>query len=148
MLRKLVPDIVNMSVLISVAPEATARDVAVAMTTHRVAAVLVMDGKRLVGIVTERDITGRIVAEGRNPAVVRADEIMTRDPYSLPPDATAFEALGLMQAHKFRHLPIVEDDRVVAMVSMRDLHSAIHRQLSQDLRDRDTYIHGENYGVA
>jgi len=148
MLRKLVPDIVNTSVLISVGPASSARDVAVAMATHRVAAILVMDGKRLIGIVTERDITTRVVAEGRNPSAVKADEIMTVDPHTLPPDAMAMEALALMQTHKFRHLPIVEGDRVVAMVSMRDLHSAIHRQLSQDLHDRETYIHGENYGAA
>lgn len=148
MLRKLVPDIVNTSVLISVGPDATARDVAVAMATHRVAAILVMDGKRLVGIVTERDITTRVVAEGRNPAVLRAYEIMTPDPHTLPSDALAMDALALMQTRKFRHLPIVDDDRVIAMVSMRDLHSAIHRQLSRDLHDRESYIHGENYGTA
>ncbi|MQX35661.1 CBS domain-containing protein [Roseospira navarrensis] len=148
MLRKLVPDIVNTSVLISVSPSQSAREVAMAMATHRVAAVLIMDGKRLVGIVTERDITVRVVAEGRNPASVRADEIMTPDPHTLPPDAMAMQALELMQTRKFRHLPVVEDGRVLAMVSMRDLHSAIHRQLSQDLHDRDTYIHGENYGIA
>ncbi|MBB4287483.1 CBS domain-containing protein [Roseospira goensis] len=148
MLRKLVPGIVNTSVLISVGLEATAREVAVAMATHRVAAVLVMDGKRLKGIVTERDITCRVVAAGRNPAATRVDEIMTVDPHTLPPEATASTALDLMQTRGFRHLPIVDGERVVAMVSMRDLHRAMHEQLSRDLQDRDEYIHGENYGAA
>lgn len=148
MLRKLVPGIVNTSVLITVGMDASAREAAIAMATHRVAAVLVMDGKRLKGIVTERDITARVVAAARNPVATRVDEIMTADPFTLGPESTATEALELMQAHSFRHLPIVDGDRVVAMVSMRDLHRAMHHQLSQDLQNREEYIHGENYGVA
>ncbi|WP_299438556.1 CBS domain-containing protein [uncultured Rhodospira sp.] len=148
MLRKLVPEIVNTSVLISVGPDASARDAAVAMATHRVGAVLVMDGKRLSGIITERDITARVVAIGRNPVATRADEIMTPDPHTLPANASATEALNLMQEEGFRHLPLVDGDRVVSMVSMRDLHRAMHDQMSRDLSERDAYIHGENYGVA
>ncbi|SDE98288.1 CBS domain-containing protein [Rhodospira trueperi] len=143
MLRKLVPEIVNTSVLISVAPDATARDAAVAMATHTIAAVLVMDGKRLVGIITERDITARVVAIGRDPANTRADEIMTPDPHTLSPEASANDALDLMQTRGFRHLPIVDGDRVVSMVSMRDLHRALHQQMVRTLRD-----HGGDDGTA
>lgn len=129
MLRKLVPGIVNTSVLITVPHDAAARDAAVAMATHRVAAVLVMDGKRLQGIVTERDITARLVAVGLDPARTPVREIMTAAPFTLPPDANATDALDLMRTHGFRHLPIVEDDRVVAMVSMRDLQWALYAQV-------------------
>jgi len=132
MLRKLVPEIVNTSVLITVDLGASAREAAIAMATHRVSAVLVMDGKRLKGILTERDITWRVVAAGLSAHETRAESIMTPDPATLDPDAPAQAAIDLMRTQGFRHLPIVDDDRVVAMVSMRDLYEAL-----QDTTPRD-----------
>ena len=125
MLRKLVPEVVNTSVLITVDLGASARDAAGAMATHRVSAVLVMDGKRLKGIVTERDITWRVVAAGLSAHETRVEGIMTPEPATLGPDAPAQAAIDLMRMQGFRHLPIVDDDRVVAMVSMRDLYEAL-----------------------
>ena len=132
MLRKLVPEIVNTSVLITVDLNASARDAAVAMATHRVSAVLVMDGKRLKGIVTERDITGRLVAAGLSARETRVDAIMTPDPATLGPEAQAQAAIDLMRSQGFRHLPIVDDDRVVTMVSMRDLYEALQACAPRD----------------
>ena len=89
------------------------------MVAKDVGAVLVMEGERLVGILTERDVL-RAVAEGIGDDTVVADW-MTRDPETLAPDESTQHAAVLMIHGGFRHLPVAENDEVVGMLSIRDL---------------------------
>ncbi len=150
MQRRIVPHIVDgRRPVATVTPEASVREAARRMRERRVAALLVMEGERLVGIVTERDIVFRVVAEGRDPAAVTVAEIMTRDPVTARPDERAIDALTKMREGHFRHLPVVDGDgRVVAVVSIRDLYEAVRRGLEEDLHEAESYIHGEPYGIA
>jgi CBS domain-containing protein len=94
-------------------------EVAERMVARTVGAVLVMDGERLAGILTERDVL-RAVARGiRDDAVVR--DWMTTDPETIEPDDSTEHAATLMMHGGFRHLPVMEGDRVVGMLSIRDL---------------------------
>jgi CBS domain-containing protein len=94
-------------------------EVAERMVARSVGAVLVLDGDRLVGILTERDVL-RAVARGiREDAVVR--DWMTTHPDTIEPDETTEHAATLMMHGGFRHLPVVEGDRVVGILSIRDL---------------------------
>jgi CBS domain-containing protein len=94
-------------------------EVAARMVDRSVGAVLVLDGERLAGILTERDVL-RAVARGiRDDAVVR--DWMTSDPDTIEPDVSTQHAATLMMHGGFRHLPVLEGDRVVGILSIRDL---------------------------
>jgi len=94
-------------------------EVAEKMVAREVGAVLIVDGERLAGILTERDVL-RAVARGiRDDAVVQ--DCMTTDPETIAPDDTTEHAATLMMHGGFRHLPVVEGGKVVGIVSIRDL---------------------------
>ena len=105
--------------LLSVAPDQRLAEVAKRMVDRDVGAVLVLEHGRLVGILTERDIL-RAVAGGITDETLVSDW-MTRDPETMAPDETTRQAAVLMIHGGFRHMPIVEGDEVVGMLSIRDL---------------------------
>jgi CBS domain-containing protein len=148
MIRKIVPDVISDQILCKVTPHENVRAAARLMRERKVAAVLVMDGERLVGIITERDMTSRVIAAGVNPDTAIAIDIMTADPDTLGPDDTAADAIRMMKLHNYRHLPVVDGTRVVGMVSVRDLYAVYNTELEQDLRDRNAFIYGESYGAS
>jgi CBS domain-containing protein len=88
------------------------------MARRRVGAVLVVDGESLIGIMTERDVL-RAVGDGRIDGTV--GDWMTRDPITVGPDATHGEAAMMMIHGGFRHVPIVQDGKLIGIVSIRDL---------------------------
>ena len=109
--------------LVTVDPSVHLLEAAHAMSVGHVGSVLVLDAGALVGIFTERDILRAIAAHPMADAA-RTSPItaaMTKDPVTVGPDTTVGEALDLMLAHGFRHLPIVEGNEVLGVVSMRDL---------------------------
>ncbi|AWK86306.1 CBS domain-containing protein [Azospirillum thermophilum] len=146
--RKLIPDVVKQQDLTTLPPDATVRDAAILMAEKRIGAVLVTEGRRLTGIFTERDLTARVVAAGRDPAATRLGEVMTRGPDTLEPSATAFSAMELMDRHNYRHLPVVDRDEVVGIVSIRDLSAVVRAHLEEELRDREAFIFGSHYSVG
>jgi CBS domain-containing protein len=148
MSRKIFPDVIKDQTIISVSPADSVRVAARTMTERRVAAVLVMEHERLVGIITERDMTARVLASDRDPDSTKCREIMTANPDTLSPQDTAVDAINMMRSRNYRHLPVVEGMKVVGMVSVRDLYAVYNTELMQDLRDRDAFIYGENYGTA
>jgi CBS domain-containing protein len=105
--------------LLTVGPDMALGEVAQRMVDKDVGAVLVTEGKRLIGILTERDVL-RAVARGIDERTVVADW-MTRDPDTLDPDESTQHAAVLMIHGGFRHLPVTEGDEVVGMISIRDL---------------------------
>jgi CBS domain-containing protein len=105
--------------LLSVEPGETITKVAERMVERNVGAVLVLDGGRLAGIMTERDLV-RAIARGLHVDAVVA-EYMTKDPETIEPDDTTQHAAVLMIHGGFRHLPVVERDDVVGILSIRDL---------------------------
>ena len=91
------------------------------MRDRRVGAVLVTEAdRRLVGIFTGRDAVHRVLAEGKSAARTRLSDVMTRDPAAMPPGKTAIEALRQMQDGRYRHVPIVDQGKVVGIVSRFD----------------------------
>jgi CBS domain-containing protein len=105
--------------LLTVGPFVPLTEVTKRMVSRDVGAVIVMDGARLVGILTERDVL-RAVASGLDDSTLVKD-CMTRDPDTLESDETTRQAATLMIHGGFRHLPIVDGDEVVGMLSIRDL---------------------------
>lgn len=146
--RKLMPDVIQRQELVCLSAEATVHDAAVLMAERRIAAILVAEGRRLRGIFTERDLTVRVVAAGKDPSATRLADAMTRDPDTLGPDATAGEALELMERRRYRHLPVVDGDEVVGIVSIRDLFAVVREHLEHEIRDREEFMFGSGYSAG
>jgi CBS domain-containing protein len=102
------------------------------MTAEKIGALIVMDGKKLVGIFTERDALNKVLAAGLDPVRTKVLEVMTKDPYCVPPTTTVDEAMALVTKRRFRHLPIVENGKVLAVVSSGDLtHWLVKDQIGE-----------------
>lgn len=145
MLRPIYPGVVGEQDVATIGPDATVQEAAELMLERRIGALLVLRNERLVGIFTERDVLARVVAKSRDSTKTKVEEVMTRNPDSLPPDATAADALKMMGQQGYRHLPIVDGDRVVAVLSLRDLYSAMTVELKQTLEDTESYMFGTGY---
>lgn len=145
--RRLMPDVIKNQELTCLPPCATVRDAATLMAEKRIAAVLVTEGRTLKGIVTERDMTTRVVAAGLDPDTTPLSSVMTADPDTLEPSATALSALDLMERRHYRHLPIAVDGEVVGMVSIRDLFAVVRAHLEDELRSREAYMFGSGYSA-
>ncbi len=114
-------DIVRNQDPVTLPASATVRKACQSMRDRRVGAVLVTEAdRRLVGIFTGRDAVHRVLADGRSAATTKLAEVMTRDPDTMPPGKTAIEALRLMEGGRYRHMPIVENGKVVGIVSRFD----------------------------
>jgi predicted transcriptional regulator len=105
----------------AVAPNTLVTECVRTMTARKIGALIVLDGERLVGIFTERDALNKVLAAGRDPGKTNVAEVMTKDPYSIPPTTTVGEAMELVTKRRFRHLPIVKDGKVLAVISSGDL---------------------------
>lgn len=119
-MRRIVPDVIDNQHLLEMPRTATVRAAAQAMRDRRVGAVLVGENRALEGIFTERDMVNRVVAEGRDPDRTTLADVMTANPDTIAPHATAIDALRRMQDGGFRHLPVVDRGRLVGIVSRRD----------------------------
>jgi CBS domain-containing protein len=148
MQRHIVPDIVSAEQQYSpVDPQMSVLDAARLMAEKRIGAVMVMEKGQLIGIFSERDLLNRVVAKGLSPDATLVRSVMTPDPVTLGAGATAQEALDLMQSKGFRHLPVVEGDRVLAICSIRDFFAAVNEELAEDLKTRDEILFGAGYGA-
>ncbi|GHJ41432.1 CBS domain-containing protein [Streptomyces sp. TS71-3] len=102
-------------------PDASLVEAAQLMRAQGIGDVLVASGQRVLGVLTDRDITLRAVAEGADPLTVSARAVCTPNPVVVGPDDSVLVAAGLMREHAVRRLPVVHDGRVVGVVSMGDL---------------------------
>ena len=127
--------------LYHVVPDMTVREVAAYMTERRVGAVAVLEGTRLAGIVSERDIMGRVVARSASPDTTRVRDVMTRELVVAHAGDTHEEGLRKMKQAGCRHLPVVEGDRLVGMVSQRDLLQVDLTEKDEEIRWLNAYIH-------
>ncbi len=107
--------------VVAVAPDTSVQDVVATLHRHRIGAVLVMDGDRLAGLVSERDICACLHVHGSAILAETAADIMTSEVVTAPPSQTIIAAMAVMTDRRFRHLPIVEDGRVLGVVSIGDL---------------------------
>lgn len=123
-----VNEIMDQHKLVLVDPATTVRQAAEMMAQRGVGAVLVVKGNQLVGIFTERDIVFRVVARGLDTSTTPLSGVMTRDPKTIAPTKTYGSAMLLMHENKFRHLPVVENNVPIGIVSSR---SALDPELEE-----------------
>ncbi len=133
MQRRIVPDIMAEGRdLLELPATASVYDAACAMRDWSVGAVLITDQGRLAGIFTERDMISRVVTCDREPKTTPLAEVMTADPTTIAPKATALEALRLMEDGGYRHLPVVAGKHLVGIVSRRDFFGSEKAQLESE----------------
>ena len=117
--------------VVSVSPMAAVRDAAKAMAEANVGAVAIMDGGQLIGLFTERDLLRRVLLQNLDVDKVQVSAVMTKDLVTARPDDNAATAAKLMREHHIRHLPVVDEDTLLGILSIRDLI----REEVQELRD-------------
>lgn len=149
MQRKIIPDIVQPRELTATTVDATAEQAAKDMAAANVAAIIVLDTDgKLIGIVTERDLSRRVVAENKVPSETKVGDIMTANPDTLAAGDRASDALELMLTRRYRHLPVQGDDgKCIAMVSIRDLYEAVKESLEENIRETEAFVFGDRYSA-
>lgn len=128
--------------VISIAPDASVRDAIKRMAEKGIGALVVLDGHELCGIVSERDYARKVVLKGRQSDSTSVGDIMTGDVVTTSPDATVDSCMQTMTDVKCRHLPVVENDQVVAMISIGDLVQAIIADQKEEIQQLEQYIAG------
>ncbi len=126
----------------SVRPDATVLDALRLMDAKGVGALVVTQDNRLVGILSERDYARKVVLKGRSSKDTPVREIMTEQVYTVHPDQTLEECMELMSSKSIRHLPVMENDQVVGVISIRDVMSAIIHRQREDLRQSEKRSYG------
>ena len=127
--------------LIHAAPTATVFEVAALMSEARVGCVPVLDGERLVGVFSERDLMTRVVVERKDPTETTVGSVMTREVITADLDDRVERCLDKMKSRGCRHLPVVHDGRVIAMLSMRDLLRDEIEEQVEEIASLRAYIH-------
>lgn len=123
-----------------IAPYGTVREAVLLMNHHNIGSLLVIDGAFLMGIFTERDVLTRVIGEGRDPVTTKVEDVMTRSLVTLPRTCTLRQALGIVDSKRCRHLPVVEGNRVLGLVSIGDLTRGTIRYLESDVVELSRYI--------
>jgi len=140
MLDMKVGDVVGHQSLVTFPSSTSVAKAAETMAKRQVGAVLVFDGGALGGIVTDRDLVERVVAEGRNPAQTMLADVMTPDPIVVTPSHTVAETMRVMKDRRTRHLPLKRENKIVGIVSVRDLlRAVVDERTQQDARYDDLW---------
>jgi CBS domain-containing protein len=118
--------------LVTVSPSATIHDVAAKMKEFNVGSVLIVEeGWKLKGILTDRDITLTVAADSKDPRTTYAYDVMTADPITINSDADADSALRIMHKANIRRLPVTENGKLVGLLSSADLAAEIKEEFTQ-----------------
>jgi CBS domain-containing protein len=120
MFSQLIREVMEQKKLLTASPQTTVSKAAKLMAKRNVGAVMVVDGRRLVGIFTERDALFRVIARDLDSQTTRLVDVMTMDPKTVSPDKSFGYALLVMHENGFRHMPVTEDGRLVGVVSARN----------------------------
>ncbi len=126
--------------IFSLHPRNTALDAARIMNEQSIGSVLVMDGANLQGIFTERDMLRRVVVERRDPSEVRLEEVMTSPVACAAPDTTLDELRMVVKNRRIRHLPVVDGQSVIGVISIGDLNIAEAESQEQTIRYLSHYL--------
>lgn len=129
----------------SIAPDATVWDAIKLMSDKGVGALLVTEGDRLVGIISERDYMRKVALMGRASQTTAVRDIMTPNPLTVTPDQSMDVCMELMTEKRIRHLPVVENGKIFAMLSIRDLLENIMEEQKHLIEQLEQYIRGESY---
>jgi CBS domain-containing protein len=128
--------------IFSVRSSDTVEDVLMLMREHRVRAILVVDDGVLAGIVSQGDCAIKVLLPNNNPKQVAVSKIMTAKPLTVTPSNSLEECMAIMVHKHIRHLPVLEEARLVGVISVGDLVKSIIEHQGSQIKFLETYIHG------
>lgn len=127
----------------SIGPEASVLNAALLMNEHKIGSLIVMDGGRVVGIFSERDVLQRVVVSRRDPADTKVAEVMTTEVVCCRPHTSLDEARGVMKNRRIRHIPVLDDgDGLCGLISIGDLNAHAMQEHESTISVMEQYIYG------
>lgn len=129
------------SEVFSIAPDAKVIEALQLMSQKDVGALIVMEGGRIVGILSERDYARKVILHGKSSQDVPVREIMTREVITVDPSQSVEQCMALVTQKRIRHLPVSEGDRLLGLVSIGDLVKEVIADQEQTIRQLESYIH-------
>lgn len=132
----------KINAILSVTPENVVIDALNLMAEKNIGAVLVMDGDRLAGIFSERDYARKGIIQGRKAKSTPVTEVMTANVFTVSPDMDIEDCMQLFSDKRIRHLPVVSDGKVMGMLSIGDIVSAIMAEQKDHISFLEQYISG------
>jgi CBS domain-containing protein len=126
--------------ILSVTPETTVYDALVVMAEHNIGALLVMENDKLVGIFSERDYARKGIVKDRKAKTTTISEVMTANVFTVNSSMTIVDCMEIMSAKKFRHLPVVDENKVVGVLSVGDIVTALIIEQKMHINFLESYI--------
>jgi len=128
-------------VIHSIAPDAPVLDAIRLMADHRIGALLVMQGEQLIGVVSERDYARKVILKGHSSNEVPVRQIMSAPVLTVRADQSVHECMHIMTENRIRHLPVVDANGVIGVISIGDLVRAVLEEQQRTIADLEHYIH-------
>jgi CBS domain-containing protein len=129
------------SEVFSIGPDAKVIEALQLMAQKDVGALLVMEGGRLIGILSERDYARKVILQGKSSQDVQVRAIMTSSVVTVDPSKTVEECMALVTQRRIRHLPVCEGERLIGVVSIGDLVKEVIAEQEQTIKQLESYIH-------
>ncbi len=126
----------------SIGPDASVFEAIQRMDHENIGALLVMQEGKIAGIISERDYARKVILKGKSSKTTHVNEVMTRDVCYVTKDRRVHECMALMTEKHIRHLPVIEDEKVLGMISLGDVVKTIIDEQDHDIQDYERYIHG------
>jgi len=127
----------------SVAPDSLVYDALQLMADKEIGALLVLEGGKLVGVISERDYARKVILKGKSSLDTPVKEIMTQDVVWVRPEWTVEECMAVVTEKRIRHLPVLVDDQVVGIISIGDLVKAVIDEKDFTIKQLESYITGK-----
>jgi CBS domain-containing protein len=128
------------STIFSVAPDAPVLEAIKQMAEHRIGALLVLANGELLGVVSERDYARKVILQGKSSSQTAVSDIMSGTPITVGPDTDVFDCMRLCTDSRIRHLPVVQDGKVVGVISIGDLVKAVIDAQAEQIEHLQRYI--------
>jgi len=128
-----------------IGPKATAYDALELMASKNIGALLVIDDGKLVGVFSERDYARKVILMGKSSKTTMVEDLMSAPPIFVNPDLTLRDCMVLMTENHVRHLPVMEQGRVMGMVTIGDLVKTIISEQEKAIEQLEGYISGSDY---
>jgi len=126
-----------------ISPQAKVFDALKLMSDKNIGALIVVDKSRVAGVISERDYARKVILKGKSSKDARVDQIMTPHVYGVHPETTAEECMALMTEKHIRHLPVIDKDRLLGIVSIGDIVKAIMSEQKVTIEHLKNYIMGK-----
>ena len=128
------------STFLRVAPDVSVFAALELLSSLGVGALMVMDGDKLIGIFSERDYCRKVALKGRNSKETTVADIMTAEVFTVPSTTSTHACMAVMNEKHFRHLPVVDGDKVLGLISMRDIMADVIAEHEFTINQLETYV--------